>query len=104
MRHYLELSLLSRENHLYARLTQVAMGQSKIPVILKFLDHLLEVGFELKYVLMDREFYRAELLDEIRGMEGEVIILAEKYKKIHQFVSDYVKEKAGRVRKYTFSS
>jgi len=104
MRHYLGFSILSRDTHLYAGLEQVATGQSKIPIILKFLDHLLDSGFELNYVLMDREFYRTELLDEIKGMGGDVLIPAKKYKKIKQFVVEYIEGKRGRVRKYTFSS
>ena len=104
MRHYLGFSILSRETHLYAGLEQVATGQSKIPIIIKFLENLLELGFELGHVLMDREFYRAELLDEIKGMGGNVLIPAKQYKKIKQFISDYIEGKAGRVRRYTFSS
>jgi len=104
MRHYLGFSILSCETHLYAGLEQVATGQSKIPIIIKFLDRLLDLGFELKYVLMDREFYRAELLDEIKGMGGNALIPAKQYKKIKQFISDYIEGKRSRVRKYTFSS
>ena len=104
MRHYLGFSILSRETHLYAGLEQVAKGQSKIPIIIKFLNHLLEIGFELKYVLMDREFYRAELLDEIKGMGGDTLILAKQYKKVKQFITDYLEDKKNRVIKYTFSS
>ena len=104
MRHYLGFSLLSRGVHLYAGLEQVAVGQSKIPIIINFLDHLLNLGFKLEYVLMDREFYRAELLDEIKGMGGNVLIPAKQYKKVKQFISEYIEGKGGRVRKYTFSS
>jgi len=104
MRHYLGFSLLSRGVHLYAGLEQVATGQSKIPIIIEFLDHLLELGFELNYVLMDREFYRAELLDEIKGMGGNTLIPAKQYKKIKQFITEYLEGTKGRVRKYTFSS
>jgi hypothetical protein len=104
MRHYLGFSVLSRGVHLYVGLEQVATGQSKIPIIIEFLDHLLELGFELGYVLMDREFYRAELLDEIKGMKGNVLIPAKQYKKVKQFISEYVEGKGGRVRKYEFSS
>ena len=104
MRHYLGFSILSRETHLYAGLEQVATGQSKIPIIIKFLDNLLNIGFELRYVLMDREFYRAELLDEIKGMGGNALIPAKQYKKIKQFISEYIEGKRSRVRKYTFSS
>ena len=104
MRHYLGFSILSRKTHLYAGLEQVATGQSKIPIILKFIEHLLKLGFKLGYVLMDREFYRAELLDRIKGMGGEVIIPAKKYKKIKQYLVDYLNGTHGRVRKYVFSS
>jgi hypothetical protein len=82
----------------------VANGQSKIPIIIKFLDHLLDLGFELKYVLMDREFYRAELLDEIKGMGGDTLIPAKQYKKVKKLIEEYLNGKGNRVRKYTFSS
>ena len=104
MRHYLAFSLLSRNVHLYAGLEQVATGQSKIPIIIEFLDNLLELGFKLNYVLMDREFYRAELLDEIKGMGGNTLIPAKQYKKVKQFITEYLEGKGGRVRNYTFSS
>ena len=103
MRHYLGFSILSRNTHLYAGLEQVASGQSKIPIVLKTLNHLLDLGFRLNYILMDREFYRAELLDGIKRMGGEVIIPAKKYKKVKQYLTDYLKGTHGRVRKYTFS-
>ena len=99
MRHYLGFSILSRETHLYAGLEHVATGQSKIPIIIKFLDHLLELGFELKYVLMDREFYRAELLDEIKGMGGDTLIPAKQYKRIKQLITDYLEGRKNRVMK-----
>jgi hypothetical protein len=104
MRHYLGFSILSREIHLYAGLEHVAVGQSKIPIIIKFLEHLLDLGFQLNYVLMDREFYRAELLDEIKGMGGNVLIPAKAYKKVKTIIENYLNGEGGRVRKYTFSS
>ena len=104
MRHYLGFSLLSRGVHLYAGLEQVATGQSKIPIIIKFLDDLLELGFELNYVLMDREFYRAVLLHEIKARNGNVLIPTKEYKKIREMIEAYIKGEGNRVRKYTFSS
>ena len=104
MRHYLGFSLLSRNVHLYAGLEHIANGQSKIPIIKEFLDHLLELGFELKYVLMDREFYRAELIDDIKRKGGNILMPAKQYKKIKRFIRDYLEGKAGRVRRYTFST
>ena len=104
MPHYLGFSILSRATHLFAGLEQVASGQSKIPIILKFLDHLLDIGFELNYVLMDREFYRAELLDEIKGMGGNVLIPAKSYKTVKRMIEQYLNNEGKRVRKYKFSS
>ena len=104
MRHYLGFSILSKNIHLYAGLEHVANGQSKIPIILKFLDHLLDLGFELKYVLMDREFYRAVLLREIKARNGNVLIPTKQYKKVRGMIEAYIKGKGNRVRRYTFSS
>jgi len=104
MRHYLGFSILSKNIHLYAGLEHVANGQSKIPIILKFLDHLLDLGFELKFVLMDREFYRAVLLREIKARNGNVLIPTKQYKKVRGMIEAYIKGKGNRVRRYTFSS
>ena len=104
MRHYLGFSILSREIQLFVGLEQIAKGQSKIPIILRFLDSLLDLGFEFRYVLIDREFYRAELLDEIKGMKGNVLIPAKSYKKVKKMILEYLQGTGKRVRKYTFSS
>ena len=104
MRHYLGFSILSCETHLFAGLEQVATGKSKIPIIIKFLNHLLNLGFELKYVLMDREFYRAELIDNIKRKGGNVLIPAKQFKKVKQIITDYLSGKGGRVRNYRLST
>lgn len=83
---------------------QVAKGQSKIPLIIKFLDNLLAIGFELNYVLMDREFYRAALIDEIKRRRGNVLIPAKSYKKIKKIIEQYLNGTGNRVRKYVFST
>lgn len=104
MRHYLGFSILSKNVHLYAGLEHVANGQSKIPIILEFLDHLLDLGFELNYVLMDREFYRAVLLHEIKARNGNTLIPTKQYKKVQGMIETYMKGEGNRVRRYTFSS
>ncbi len=104
MRHYLGFSILSRGIQLFAGLEHIAKGQSKIPIIIRFLDLMLDLGFELNYVLMDREFYQAELLDEIKGMKGDVLIPTKSYKKIKQMIIEYLQGTGNRIRKYTFSS
>jgi len=85
-------------------LEQVAKGQSKIPLIINFLDNLLFIGFELSYVIMDREFYRAALIDEIKRRGGNVLILAKSYKTIKKIIEQYLKGIGNRVRKYVSST
>lgn len=104
IRHYLAFSILSLRTHLFVGLEQVARGQSKIPLIIKFLDNLLSIGFELRYVIMDREFYRAALIDEIKRRGGNVLIPAKSYKAIKQIIEQYLKGTGNRVRKYVFST
>jgi len=104
MRHYLAFSVLSKNVHLFAGLRQVATGQSKIPIVIEFIEHLLNIGFKLGFVIMDREFYRAEILDEVKGMGGNVLIPAKNYKKVSELKEEYLKGIGGRIRKYTFSS
>ena len=104
MRHYLGFSILSRGIHLFAGLEQVAKGQSKIPAVLKFLEHLIHLGFELNFVMIDREFYQAELLKEIKSLKGEVLIPSKPYKKINALIEEYLKGTGERIRRYTISS
>ncbi|MBD3255816.1 MAG: transposase [Candidatus Lokiarchaeota archaeon] len=104
MRHYLGFSILSRGIHLFAGLEQMAKGQSKVPVIIKFLEHLISLGFELRYVLIDREFYQAELLTEIKNIKGEVLIPSKSYKRINAMIEEYLNGTGKRIRRYTISS
>jgi len=104
MRHYLGFSILSKGIHLFAGLEQIAKGGSKIPVILNFLDHLIKLGFEVNYVMIDREFYHAELLKEIKILKGDVLIPSKSYKKINAMIEEYLKDTGKRIRRYTISS
>ena len=104
MRHYLGFSILSKGIHLFAGLEHIAKGQSKVPVILKFLEHLIDLGFELKYVMIDREFYQAELLEEIKNLSGDVLIPSKSYQKIKLMIEEYLKGTGKRIRRYTISS
>jgi len=104
MRHYLGFSICSRDHHLFAGLEHVAKGQSKVPVILDFLEHLIELGFELRYVMMDREFYEAQLMKEIKGVKGDVLIPAKSYRRVNTMIEEYLTGEGERIRKYNISS
>jgi len=64
---------------------------------------LLKIGFEFGYVIMDREFYRAEILDEVKKMGGNVLIPAKNYKKVAALKEEYLRGIGGRVRNYVFA-
>lgn len=93
MRHYLGFSIFSRDHHLFAGLEQIAKGQSKVSTILEFLEHLIDLGFELKYVLMDREYYEAKLLNEIKSIKGDVLIPAKSYQRINTIINNISPER-----------
>ncbi|MHA1436083.1 MAG: transposase [Promethearchaeota archaeon] len=104
MRLYLGFSILSKGIHLFAGLEQIAKGQFRMPAILKFLENLIYLGFELNFVMIDREFYQAELLKEIKTLKGEVLIPSKSYKKINMMIEEYLKDTRQRIRRYTSSS
>ena len=104
MRQYLNFSILSRGVHLYAGLEHFVKNQAKIPSILKFLQHLSNLGLKIKYVLMDREFYNAELIHKIKAMKADVLIPAKSFQKIKQIMEDYIRGTGNRVRRYTLST
>ena len=104
MRHYLAFSILSKGKHLFAGLEHVAKGQHKTPIINKFLNYLLNMGFKIRYVMFDREFYEAELIKKIKTMGSNIIMPAKLYKKPKQFIKAYLQGKGNRVRRYKISS
>lgn len=104
MRHYLGFSIYSRQTQLFAGLEHVASGQSKIPLINDFLFHLFDMGFEFDFVMMDREFYRAGLIEEIKSMGGDTLIPAKMYARVKKMIDEYLCDKGGRIRTYKFSS
>ena len=104
IRHYLGFSILSQGIHLFAGLDHVAKEQPKVPIILKFLHHLIDLGLEIKFVLMDREFYNAELLKKIKALKADVLIPNKSTTKTRQMTEDYIKGDGKRVRRYTLST
>ncbi|MBD3211626.1 MAG: hypothetical protein GF311_03380, partial [Candidatus Lokiarchaeota archaeon] len=82
----------------------MAKEQSKVSQIMRFLEHLIDLGFELNYVMIDREFYQAELLKDIKNLKGEVLIPSKSYKKINTMIEEYLQEIGERIRRYTISS
>ena len=104
MRHYLGFSLLSKNLHLYAGLEHIAKGKEKVPIIIRFLLHLRDLGFEIQFVLMDREFYNAELFKEIKAIKGEVLSPSKSYHKIKKIIEEYLRGIGNRVRTYYFST
>ena len=104
MRHYLAFSIFSNGLQLFAGLEHVAKGQDKVPVIINFLQHLLQLGFEIEFVMIDREFYKVELLQEIKRCKSDVLIPAKSYENIKRMIKEYIKGTGKRIRKYTITN
>ena len=54
--------------------------------------------------MIDRGFYQAELLKEIRILKGEVLIPSKSYRKINVMIEEYLKRTESRIRRYTIST
>ena len=104
MRHYLGFSIISGDTHLFAGLEHVAKGQAKTPVIMKFIEHIINLGFEVGFVMADREFYQAEFASEVKRLKSDVLMPSKAYPKVKGFIDDYLKGKGKRIRRYTISS
>ncbi len=104
MRHYLGFSIISGNTHLFAGLAHVAKGQAKTPIIMTFIEHIINLGFEVGYVMADREFYQAEFASEVKKLKGDVLMPSKAYLKVKGFIDEYLKEKGKRIRRYTISS
>ena len=63
-----------------------------------------KLGFELNYIMIDRGFYQAELLKEIKDLKGEVLIPSRSYRKINMMIEEYLKGTEKRIRRYTIST
>ena len=104
MRQYLGFSILSKGTHLFAGLEHFAKHQAKTPIILKFLQHLSNLGLDVKFILIDREFYNTELIKKIKAMKTDILIPNKNFPKIKQIIEDYIKGTGKRVKKYTLST
>lgn len=60
-------------------------------------------GIKLSYALMDREFYRASLIKDLKNRHLGVIIPAKKYPKVRKAISDYLLGRRPLVENYYFS-
>jgi hypothetical protein len=104
MRHFLKWSIVAKNFHVTIGTCLLRKGASKIPLIEAALEHLLALGIPAAEVIWDREFYRAELFDAVKGAGLQLLMPAKKYARINQMLEEYLLGRAGRVRKYRFST
>ncbi|MCF2141372.1 MAG: hypothetical protein K9W44_15040 [Candidatus Lokiarchaeota archaeon] len=60
-------------------------------------------GFNLSYALMDREFYRASLIKELKDQKLPVLIPAKKFQKVKKHFEEFLHGKRGLCEKYLFA-
>jgi hypothetical protein len=60
-------------------------------------------GFNLSYALMDREFYRASLIKELKDQQLPVLLPSKKFLRVRKTFEQFLRGKGGISSKYLFS-
>jgi hypothetical protein len=94
-----------RGNHgvgasLYVALQHVAKGQSKIPFMIDTTRWLQGLGFEIKFCVIDREYYRQGILDSLKLLGVDVIVPTKEWKRLRNAKEDYLNGVKGRTQRY----
>lgn len=100
-RKYLGMMLKSGTTYLYCGVDMIKKKQSNLPFILKIMDHLLNKGFKIRYLIGDRWFPTIELLRELPSRGINYIGPYKMYKSIKQIIIDYIKRGGDYIIPYT---
>ena len=100
IRHYHAAMIHGAGTSLYVALQHVAKGQSKIPFMIETARWLQELGFDIEFCVIDREYYRQGILDSMKLLGVDVIVPAKEWKRLRNAKKDYLIGSKGRIQKY----
>jgi hypothetical protein len=100
IRHYHAAMIHGNGASLYVALQHVAKGQSKIPFMIDTTRWLQGLGFEIKFCVIDREYYRQGILDSMKRLGVDVIVPAKEWKRLRNAKKDYLNGIKGRTQRY----
>jgi hypothetical protein len=89
---------------LYVALDHVAKGESKVPFLLDTAQWLKTLGFKVKWVLADREYYSYDVLSQLKAKGIDVITVAKNYAQLKDAKIAYLSGRKGRVQEFTLTS
>jgi len=100
IRHYHGAMIHGNSTSLFIGCHHVAYRESKIPFMLKIADWLLNLGLNIKVCVIDREYYRHNILQSFKQKGISVVTPAKNYKQLKSAKSQYLNGKKGRIQTY----
>lgn len=100
IRHYHAAMIHGAGASLYVALQHVAKGQSKIPFMIETARWLQGLGLEIEFCVIDREYYRQGILDELKQVGIDVIVPAKEWKRLRNAKKEYLNGIKGRTQRY----
>ncbi len=82
----------------------VAKNESKIPFMIQMADWLIDLGVNVKVCVVDREYYRYDVLNSFKKRNIDVVTPAKNYKQLKNCKNDYLNNKKGRIQQYTLGT
>jgi len=95
----LVFSVIAGELHQVIAMFKLKKGMKRLPMFDTVMTRLKNNGFSVTYALLDRKFYRKDLLLAFVHWKVTVIMPGRKCKQIEQLIEDYLLGKSGRFGK-----
>jgi hypothetical protein len=92
-------SVISRSLHLVLATFKIQRNQHKLPLFEKVVTKLTETGINLKYCLMDRGFYRKEILSALKTWHITTIMPGRNCADTRQKMMLWIQDQGGRTGK-----
>ncbi|WP_457558715.1 transposase [Candidatus Harpocratesius sp.] len=101
IRHYHGAMIYGLHKSLFIGCHHVAYRESKIPFMIKIADWLIKLGLEIKVCVIDREYYRQNILKSFKIRGIPVITPVKNYKQLKKAKKEYILGYKGRIQIFT---
>ena len=89
--------------HLFTQFNVIKKGQYRAAPIFESVQWLRWQGFQLSYALVDREFYRASLIRDLKRLRLPVIIPVKKFRRVRLEMKEFLRKHRPLVDQYLFT-
>jgi hypothetical protein len=97
----LTFSLISNNLHLILGIFKISKRQHKLPLFETIISRLRQAGFNIIYILLDRGFYRKELLSAFKRWKLTIIMPGRSCLETRRKIQLWIQDKSGRTGKAT---